>query len=412
MNQYQFYSQNDSIFKADSFNTNLKQQSQEKRMNLNLKGYNEYKKRFILPSHLKTLTNLQYYTLNNAKDKDKENQNYTKISLKNNSLINSIIVGKNISKKNLDSSSVVKKDEQQYIPNKYRRSPENKIYTKHYNYFNNINDGPVDKIKYEKMNDINKCTNNSLINEIKTELNNDNNSLRNSINNKDKVNYYFLNTINTESINKNTLDLSNNMNKKRLLQIGKEHFYKKLNINRLKEERKKIRVNKLIGLPEKINNTNTTIESMNNLSERERYPKAIYLNKTINNEKNIKFDNKKLKLKLKDLTEKKTFNNSIAYSKKICTQNKSFVKSNNYLEISKNINMYQISNRISKFCSDNNLIYRQTNNRYTIVIKQINSFTIDINSNNDNCILKFTHENGDESKTKKYMIELYSEIAK
>ena len=416
MNQQQLNTENDSIFKADSFNKNLKEQSKEKKMNLNLKGYNEYKKRFILPLHLKTLTNLQYYTLNNAKDKEKENQNYTKISLKNSSLINSLIYGKNGLKKNLDSSSTVKNDQQQnYNTNNYRRSPENKIYTKYNNYFNNINDVPPgDKIKYEKMNDINKYTNNSLINEIKTDLNtNDNSSLRNSVNNKDKVNYYFLNTINTEPVNKNTLDLSNNLNKKRLLQIGKEHFYKKLNINKLREERKKIRVNKLIGLQDKVNYTNANIESINNnLSERERYPKSIYLNKSINNENKINYDNKKLKLKLKELTEKKSFNNSMAYSKKICTQNKSFSKSNNYFEISKNLNIYQISNRINKFCTDNNLIPRQTNNKYTIIIKQVNSFTIDINSTNDNCVLKFTHENGDEAKTKKYMIELYSEIAK
>ena len=416
MNQQQLNTENDSIFKADSFNKNLKEQSQEKKMNLNLKGYNEYKKRFVLPLHLKTLTNLQYYTLNNAKDKEKENQNYTKISLKNSSLINSLIYGKNGLKKNLDSSSTVKNDQQQnYNTNNYRRSPENKIYTKYNNYFNNINDVPPgDKIKYEKMNDINKYTNNSLINEIKTDLNtNDNSSLRNSVNNKDKVNYYFLNTINTEPVNKNTLDLSNNLNKKRLLQIGKEHFYKKLNINKLREERKKIRVNKLIGLQDKVNYTNANIESINNnLSERERYPKSIYLNKSINNENKINYDNKKLKLKLKELTEKKSFNNSMAYSKKICTQNKSFSKSNNYFEISKNLNIYQISNRINKFCTDNNLIPRQTNNKYTIIIKQVNSFTIDINSTNDNCVLKFTHENGDEAKTKKYMIELYSEIAK
>ena len=209
------------------------------------------------------------------------------------------------------------------------------------------------------------------------------------------------------------MDLSNNLNKKRLLQIGKEHFYKKLNINKLREERKKIRVNKLIGLQDKVNYTNANIESINNnLSERERYPKSIYLNKSINNENKINYDNKKLKLKLKELNKKKSFNNSMAYSKKICTQNKSFSKSNNYFEISKNLNIYQISNRINKFCTDNNLIPRQTNNKYTIIIKQVNSFTIDINSTNDNCVLKFTHENGDEAKTKKYMIELYSEIAK
>ena len=73
MNQLQFNKKNDSIFKADSFNRDLKEQCQEKKINLNLKGDKEYKKRFILPSHLKTLTDLQYYTLKNAKDKDNVN---------------------------------------------------------------------------------------------------------------------------------------------------------------------------------------------------------------------------------------------------------------------------------------------------------------------------------------------------
>ena len=80
--------------------------------------------------------------------------------------------------------------------------------------------------------------------------------------------------------------------------------------------------------------------------------------------------------------------------------------------ISTNLNMYQISNRINNFCKENNLSFSQTNNKYTININEVNSFVIDVNSSNESSILKFTHDKGDENKTKKYMIELYSEIAK
>ena len=53
------------------------------------------------------------------------------------------------------------------------------------------------------------------------------------------------------------------------------------------------------------------------------------------------------------------------------------------------------------------------NNKYIITIKSNNnSFVIEINSLEGNSILRFTHENGDENNTKKYMINLYSEIAK
>ena len=198
-----------------------------------------------------------------------------------------------------------------------------------------------------------------------------------------------------------------------MLQLGKEHFYKKLNINKLKEERKKIRVNKLITLQEKQINNNYDIN--NNLSERERYPKSIYLNSnsnTINNESNISTRDKRLKMKLKELAEKKILNNSLAYSKKICPQNKSFVKLNNYYEISTNLSIFQITNRISKYCLENELLFNQTNHKFTIFVKKVNSFVIEINALEGRIILKFTHESGEENLTKKYMIGLYSEIAK
>ena len=100
------------------------------------------------------------------------------------------------------------------------------------------------------------------------------------------------------------------------------------------------------------------------------------------------------------------------YSKKICLHNKSFSKPNNIYELNTNLSIYQITNRINKFCTDNKLFYQQTNQKYTVVIEQINTFVIEINTKEDRNILKFIHENGDENITKKYLINLYSEIAK
>ena len=60
---------------------------------------------------------------------------------------------------------------------------------------------------------------------------------------------------------------------------GKEHYFKKLNINKFIEGRKKIRVNKLIRLQDKSKN-NYDFDNNNNLSERERYSKSIYFDQT------------------------------------------------------------------------------------------------------------------------------------
>ena len=391
---------NDSTLRADSFNThNIMEQNSDKLVNLNLKGYNEYKKKIIPSSHLKTLTNLQYYnTLNN--NKEKETQYNTRISLKNKYLINSLIYGKNDLKKNFNSS-IVKKET--FNPNLYRRSPDNKIYTKYFNYLNNFSE---DKNKDVKINEINRHTHNSLINEIKNDLINENNSMRND-------DYKTLDNSNNKLTNKKIANIN----------IGKEKFYKKLNFNKLKEEGKKIKVNKLTSFQDKPLSNN--VDNNTNLSERERYPKSRYTTKTVNNETvnnnnnntittTNNMDTKRLKFKLKELTEKKILNNSLAYSKKICIQNKSFSKTNNNIyEITTNLSTYQITNRISKFCLDNNLLFNQTNQKYNIIIEQINSFVIEMNNTKEGRnILKFTHENGDENITKKYLINLYSEIAK
>ena len=58
------------------------------------------------------------------------------------------------------------------------------------------------------------------------------------------------------------------------------------------------------------------------------------------------------------------------------------------------------------------MLFNQTNQKFNIIIEQTNSFVIEMNIKEGRNILKFTHENGDENITKKYLINLYSEIAK
>ena len=74
--------------------------------------------------------------------------------------------------------------------------------------------------------------------------------------------------------------------------------------------------------------------------------------------------------------------------------------------------MYQISNRISKYCFENRLLYEQSNMKYTISIDKNNKFIIEMKFSEGSYILKFMHENGDESQTKEYMSKLLCEIAK
>ena len=402
--------QNDSTLKTDSFNMHLRKPSNDKKnLNLNFNGYNEYKKKVIPPSHLKALTNLQYYTLNNTKD----NQYNTRISLKNKSLINSLIYNKNEFKKKLNSSIAKRNTEHLGF---YCRSPDNKIYAKYSNYFKNINDDTLgNNIKNDnpdKLNDTNKNAN--TIGEIKKEINQDNNSIRNSMIPKENINNQLFATLNSEEDN-STLDLNkkklNKVSIKKIIQIGNDNYYRKLNPNRVRDERRKIRVNKLITINNDKQYNNNTFDVNNNLSERERYPKAIYINKTINNDSNHA-DNKRLKFSIKENTEKKQFNNILAYSKKICSQNKSFAKNNtNFYMINTRLSMNEICKRINEFCSKYKLFYHQTNDKYTIIINEVHSVTIEINPSEGGYLLKFSHENGDEKKTKEYIIPLYYEIA-
>ena len=260
---------------------------------------------------------------------------------------------------------------------------------------------------------MNKNTNYSLVSEIKTNLIKDNDSIRRSLNNTEEKNF-LINTINYDNDVKNSFEINNNDNRiiEKRIKGTKENFYKKLNLSKLKENRQKIRVNKLIKIPDKHLNNINNIENNNNLSERERYPRPMYFNKLITSDNFNNTENKRLKFRIKELTEKKKFNNSIAYSRKICSQNKSFAKTNNYLILSTNLNMYQISNRISKYCLENRLLYEQSNMKYTIIINKENKFIIEMRFSEGSYLLKFMHENGDESQTKEYMSKLLCEIAK
>ena len=138
------------------------------------------------------------------------------------------------------------------------------------------------------------------------------------------------------------------------------------------------------------------------------------VNRTINNEnENIsKIESKRLNLKKMGITNKSTLIDSITYSKKICGKNKGFNRNNNYLILSTNLNLYYITKRISKFCNEHNLLFRQNGDKYLININSYNEFMVDIKDNEGSYIIKFTHEKGEEKQTKIYMNNLFTEIAK
>ena len=92
--------------------------------------------------------------------------------------------------------------------------------------------------------------------------------------------------------------------------------------------------------------------------------------------------------------------------------NRVYTKSNNYLILSTNLNLFQITKRINKFCIEKNIIFRQNDDKYIINITQEDEFILDIKNSEGSYIIKFTHEKGDESQTKIYMNNLFVELAK
>ena len=403
-----FLNKRNNILKTDSYNLNTGNSSNDKNNN-----YFEYKKKIIPSSHLKTLTNLQHYTSKNN-DKDREEQYSIKIRLKNDTLINPSLYSKKTEKKKLFPLYYKNNEYNEF--NLLKRIPHSKrIYTKRIHFSNNLTNNSLNKTNYDQLNKIKNDTNNSLVQEIKTNLNNDNdfnNYLKKSLNNTEEGTYFSSNTVNYDNDNnKNSFKYNKKHKLTGKIIKDKKNYYKKLNILKLRDNKQKLEIDKLLGMKEKqINSTNLDIN--NSLSEREKYPNKIYFNKTITHNNLINIDIRRRKLQTKELTEQKFLNNSIAYSKKICPQNKTSSKiNNNYLILSTNLNLYQISNRISKYCVQNGLFYEHTKMKYEIIIKKTNTFIIEIKLSEGSHILKFSHENGDESQTRDHMTKLFYKIA-
>ena len=186
-------------------------------------------------------------------------------------------------------------------------------------------------------------------------------------------------------------------------------------MNRLKDANKKIRVNQLALNDSSIGNNNikSNIYSYrDNFTKKEIQLNHNRMNQTLKIENLNLIKSKRIKFKAKELTNRSTLNDSITYSKKICQKNDAHLKSNNYLILSTNLNLYQITKRLSKFCIQHNLLFQQNKDKYNIIINKDDEFRLDIKSNEGSHIIKFTHEKGEESHTKVFMNNLFSEIAK
>ena len=326
--------------------------------------------------NLKTLTNFQNYTLNKIKNKTNFNQAKTKNSV----LIDSFNVLKNHSNMNNKFYKKVRINSNLNNSILHKYFPEERISTRHVNIEKYIDETK----KYEK---------------TKT-LENQSRGYRKSVNFRDKKNDRV--ELFNLGENNNSFDENNN-------NLPKEQFFKKINLNKLKLENRKTPVNKL-----SLNDSSI----INNIgSYKDKFSKDVFLNfekvnRTINNENIGKIESKRLNLKKMGITNKSTLIDSITYSKKICGKNKGFNRSNNYLILSTNLKLYYITKRISKFCNEHNLLFRQNGDKYLININNYNEFMVDIKDNEGSYIIKFTHEKGEEKQTKIYMNNLFTEIAK
>ena len=228
---------------------------------------------------------------------------------------------------------------------------------------------------------------------------------RKSINEAGKKKYIL------ESINTNDSNSSMDENGKNNFTINqKEHFYKKSFFNKLNKDNKKLKINRLT-----LNDNSLTNSFANNnlCSERENISREMYpINKTMTNNNFRNNPSKRANIRTKGIKHILSLNDSLTYSKKICSHNKAFSKTNNYLMLSTNLKIYQINERISKFCAENNLYFRQNIDKYIIIIKRDNEFLVDIKLVDGSYVIKFTHEKGDESQTKIFMNNLFAEIAK
>jgi hypothetical protein len=290
----------------------------------------------------------------------------------------------------------------------HERSPE---FYRGFNYFNYCTEAPKNKNNYEKIINIRKQKNNSLVNEM-------NSSLIKNVELNEKIENEFR-TINQEN-KKKAIYSFEGLNDYKFNTNEKDILNKKINISKLRDAKDTIKVNKVVEFKDKL--LNNTLDDSNTLSARERVPKSIIINKVnksitydMNNEENQNQNhnqNQPLKKIVKENTETKKFNKSLAYSRKICTSYNKPINKNNYIMLSTNLSIRQISNIINGFCLENELKLQQSDLRYIITIKKYNSFVIEINFVDNSCVLKFMHENGDVNQTKEYMNKLFFEIAK
>ena len=339
----------------------------------------EHKKKIVSSLHLKSLTNLQNYSLGKSKNIERKNN----LDIKNRSLIDSFTneeendaynkrFYRRIRINNNLNSSIIQKS-----------SPDEKLLSQNANYYKYINN----TMKYEKVNTM------------------ENKGNRKSVNDRENKKYII------ELINPNPNESMNSIDNKHK---QKDHFYKKINLNKLKDSNKKIKVNKLALNDNSIGNNfgNNNIFSYRDKFSRETSVYSNKINKTINNDTIGRIDNRRLRIKVKGIMNRSTLNDSITYTKKILGVNKAYTKTNNYLILSTNLNLFQITKRINKFCIEKNIIFRQNEDKYIVNINPDDEFVLDIKNSEGSYVIKFTHEKGDESQTKIYMNNLFAEIAK
>ena len=351
-----------------------KDESVEKKNNIY-----EHKKKIVSSLHLKSLTNLQNYSLGKSKNIERKNN----LDIKNRSLIDSFTneeendvynnkFYRRIRINNNLNSSIIQKS-----------SPDEKLLSQNANYYKYINN----TMKYEKVSTM------------------ENKGNRKSVNDRENKKYII------ELINPNPNESMNSIDNKHK---QKDHFYKKINLNKIKDSNKKIKVNKLALNDNSIGNNfgNNNIFSYRDKFSRETSVYSNKINKTINNDTIGRIDNRRLRIKVKGIMNRSTLNDSITYTKKILGINKAYTKTNNYLILSTNLNLFQITKRINKFCIEKNIIFRQNEDKYIVNINTDDEFVLDIKNSEGSYVIKFTHEKGDESQTKIYMNNLFAEIAK
>ena len=339
----------------------------------------EHKKKIVSSLHLKSLTNLQNYSLGKSKNIERKNN----LDIKNRSLIDSFTneeendaynkrFYRRIRINNNLNSSIIQKS-----------SPDEKLLSQNANYYKYINN----TMKYEKVSTM------------------ENKGNRKSVNDRENKKYII------ELINPNPNESMNSIDNKHK---QKDHFYKKINLNKLKDSNKKIKVNKLALNDNSIGNNfgNNNIFSYRDKFSRETSVYSNKINKTINNDTIGRIDNRRLRIKVKGIMNRSTLNDSITYTKKILGINKAYTKTNNYLILSTNLNLFQITKIINKFCIEKNIIFRQNEDKYIVNINTDDEFVLDIKNSEGSYVIKFTHEKGDESQTKIYMNNLFAEIAK